>query len=259
MAGTGSDLGNLEFLVVFAELDWNMVKYIQDPCLFKSFGIFDNVLFVILNDLSLQRQGTGKISILNKAFYNGGHAAHDDIVEKSPVHHVVKCFIQCLGSNHMAEEVFRKGVVVPECPQVLLKIQRIHLVIGFVSNTVAFNTFVAYTEERSAADDVKPSVLLKEFQCRSNVRILLDLIKKQQSLPRDKCFRRIDSADIFYHMICIVTGFSDRSVCLVPDKIDLDNALVAAFGKMSYGFGFPDLPCPLDDERHPVRILSPTL
>lgn len=43
----GSHFGNLEFLVLFRQLDGNVVEYVQNACLVSTFGIFPYIFLII--------------------------------------------------------------------------------------------------------------------------------------------------------------------------------------------------------------------
>ena len=158
---------------------------------------------------------------------------------------------------HVRQHIVNKGIIVAASPQKCLKIQREHLVIGLVADTVALNLAVVNAEHGTAANDVEPAVNLEEFERGRNVGKLLQFIEENQGFALNKPLRRIDTRDIFDDIRRFVAVRGDHFVLWLFHEVDRDNARVVLCGKALNGFGLADLPRPFDDKRLFIRIFFP--
>ena len=147
--------------------------------------------------------------------------------------------------------------VVSLCPQELLKIHGVHIIVHFIAHTVAFNPLVGNPQQRAAADHVKTSVDLKELQRSCNFRIFLKLIEKQKRLSGFKPFRGIHSGNVADDIFRLVPILRDELVFGFLHKVDIDHALIGVFCEMEDGLRFSHLPRSFHNKRLPVWIFFP--
>ena len=128
---------------------------------------------------------------------NSGHAAENAVVKEQLAADRHFQFVERCQRVHVRQHIVNKGIIVAASPQKFLKIQREHLVIGLVADTVALNLAVVNAEHGTAANDVEPAVDLEEFERGRNVGKLLQFIEENQGFALNKPLRRIDTRDIF--------------------------------------------------------------
>ena len=100
---------------------------------------------------------------------NSGHAAENAVVKEQLAADRQFQFVERRQRAHVRQHIVNKASSYAAGPTKFLKIQREHLVIGLVADTVALNFTVVETEHGTAANDVEPAVDLEEFERGRNV------------------------------------------------------------------------------------------
>ena len=131
----------------------------------------------------------------------------------------------------MFQHIFDEAIVIALCPQEFLKIQREHLIIRFVADAVAFDFPVVDAQHGAAADHIESAIDFKELQCCSNIRELLQFIKKYQGFTFDKPFGRVHSGNVLDDVLCLVSICCDHLILRLFYKIDTDHTFVVHLSK----------------------------
>ena len=81
-------------------------------------------------------------------------------------------------------QILQRLILHPICPQIFLKIKRIHWYNLLKSNRIRSHFFIPHSKQRTRFYIVKPAILHKKFDCWTYRRTLLHLIKQNQCLSR---------------------------------------------------------------------------
>ena len=126
------------------------------------------------------------------------------------------------------------AVLISFCPQKLLKITRVHRIIGFIANAVAFYFFIVNTQHRATTNDVESPINFEKFKCGGNLGELLHFIKNNKRFACNKLFCRVNDCNTFYHFISFIAIAQNHFVLWLFHKIDIDNIFVVLSTEAQY-------------------------
>ncbi len=189
--GSGRHLRDLELLIIPGKLDRNLTEHIEDSCLVHPFRILTHILLIIRQKLPLDRQRSLKAVLYDILSDHRRHPAQNTIIQKQTAVDGHLRLVKRLFLPHMVQKFVCNTLLITLRPQKFLKIKGMHDIIRLIPHAVTLYPSIMDTQHGTAAYNIKSSVLCKKFECRGNLRKLLQLIKKEQRFPLDEFLRRI--------------------------------------------------------------------
>ena len=221
--GSLRHLGDLELAVLPGKLRGDPVKDICDPRLIQPFRILPDILFIIRDQLPLKFQCALECIPLYILPHHTGHTAQYAIIKKQIPAHRQRKFPERLSLRHVCKKIIGQIISVTFRPEELFKIQRVHLIIRLISDTVALNPSVADPQERPAADHIITAVKLKKLKRSRNIREILYFIKNNERLSLRKAFGRVDPGNVLHNVLRLITIFQNHFVFRFFHKININN------------------------------------
>ena len=157
----------------------------------------------------------------------------------------------------MSKHIFYYIRCVAFCPKELLKIKRIHIIVGFITNTIAFYSLIVNAQKRTWANHIKSSINTEKFKRCCNFGMLLDFIKKQQSLSGDEFVRWINQGYTLYYSLGTIAIRCNLFIFFGCYKVNLNNTFIVLFRELFNRFGFTNLSRPFYYKRLSIIAIFP--
>ena len=143
------------------------------------------------------------------------------------------------------------------CPQELLKVHGMHLVVFFISDGIALYLLVVDAHQRTGADDVVAPVFAKGFERSGAVGTFLQLVKKEQRLVRNEFPCRLQQRDVLDDVIRFIAVVEDAPELLLEHEVDFNDRFIVVSAKRSDGLRLTYLSRALYDERLVLGAVLP--
>lgn len=144
-------------------------------------------------------------------------------------------------------------------PQEFLEVHGAHRLRFLIADADRLNPLELDAEERPATDDVIAAILGKGLECRCDFREVLNLIKEEQRVSRDKSKARIDERNVANDVGNAVAVLRDDLELRLERKIDLDDRGKPTFGESPNASRLANLTGSFDDQRPSVVPPNPRL
>lgn len=142
----------------------------------------------------------------------------------------------------MLQQAVHETAVIALCPQELLKIRGVYLVVRLIAHAVALDLPIIDPQHGPAADHIEAAIDTEEFQRSGDVGELLELVKEEQGLAWQEPLARVQAGNIFDNRVRLIPIGRDELVLGLLHEIDIDHVLIAALGKPLGGFCLAHLP-----------------
>ena len=157
----------------------------------------------------------------------------------------------------MLIEISNESLPIAFCPQELLEVHRVHLVVLFVAHAIRLYLLIVDTHERARSNHVEATIQLEKLQRGGTSRTGLQLIKKEERLTGNKPQQRIQQRDVFEQRVHLVSIIENTLEFRLLHKIDSDHLPIVCLGKSRNGGCLANLPSPFYDQWFMIRTLFP--